>query len=116
MMAPAAMPPMTAAPTPQPWQRASAGAGAVRVPAARVAAAASARMVFCMDVLQGLRPARLRSGIENHGAVPETWKEAAALWRNWVGGTGRPARAKRKPRSVARPGLFALWYPDTGQS
>src|SRR3569832_1844086 len=90
MMAPAAMPPMTAAPTPQPWQRASAGAGAGRAPAAIVAAAAIARMVVFMMLSRG-------SGRRDSGpAIWEPWPGSTHLGKRRVHfggiGSGEPAR------------------------
>src|SRR3569832_2230821 len=90
MMAPAAMPPMTAAPTPQPWQRASAGAGAVRVPAAIVTAAAIARMVVFMLLSRG--SVRRDSG----PAIWEPWPGSTHLGKRPMHfggiGSGEPAR------------------------
>src|SRR5262249_13803108 len=50
MIAPAARPPITPAPTPQPTQRAFAADGIAMVARARAPAAAKAVRVFCIDV------------------------------------------------------------------
>jgi hypothetical protein len=64
-MAPAASPPTTPAATPQPAQFACAEDGNA---AARVAAAASAKMVFFMGVLSG-RIRSTRSSTQNRYAI-----------------------------------------------